>query len=56
MEAFWEDYNMIESVWGNLVFTRCSHCKKAPLEHEEQEVLSPYCPWCGCKMTNAEEE
>nr|DAI31598.1 MAG TPA: contryphan [Caudoviricetes sp.] len=56
MEAFWEDDIMIETTWGNLVFTRCSHCKNAPLESEEEGVLSPYRPWCGCKMTNAEEE
>lgn len=51
MEAFWEDYT-----WGKLVFKRCSHCKKLPLELNEYDVLSPYCPWCGCRMINAEEE
>ena len=55
MEAFWED-NILEYPWGKLVFKKCSHCKNTPLEFEEQEALSPYCPWCGCKMTNAEEE
>ena len=54
MKAFWEESIEIHA-WGKLVFTRCSHCKKAPLDYEEQPVLSPYCPWCGRKMTNAEE-
>lgn len=55
MEAFWIEVTELCS-WGKYVITRCSHCAQAPLESEEQEVLSPYCPWCGCKMTNAEEE
>lgn len=55
MEAFWIEVTELCS-WGKYVTTRCSHCAQAPLESEEQEVLSPYCPWCGCKMTNAEEE
>lgn len=52
MESFWEE-KIIKYKWCNLIITRCSNCKQAPLEYE---VLSPYCPWCGCKMTNAEEE
>lgn len=55
MNAFWED-DILVYPWGTLVFKRCSNCKEPPLERQEQEVLSPYCPWCGCKMTNAEEE
>lgn len=55
MEAFWIEVTELCS-WGKYVFIRCSNCAKTPLENEEQEVLSPYCPWCGCKMTNAEEE
>lgn len=55
MEAFWED-DIIEYPWDRLVFKRCSHCKKASLESEEQEVLSPYCPWCGFRMINADKE
>lgn len=55
MEAFWIEVTELCS-WGKYVFIRCSNCAKTPLESEEQEVLSPYCPWCGCKMTNAEEE
>lgn len=55
MEAFWEDINLLYA-WQTYVPKRCSNCKKAPLELQEYEVLSPYCPWCGCKMTNAEEE
>lgn len=54
MEAFWE--KIIKNNWDNLTSIRCSNCKKAPLESQEYEVLSPYCPWCGCKMTNAEGE
>ena len=54
MNAFWEDDILVYS-GGNLVFKRCSNCKEPPLEWEEQEVLSPYCPWCGFNMTNAEE-
>ena len=55
MEAFWEGVTT-NYLWGNFMDTKCSNCKKAPLQRQEQEVLSPYCPWCGCKMTNAEEE
>ena len=55
MKAFWED-DTIVYVWDTLVSKRCSNCKHAPLEKQEYEVYSPYCPWCGCKMTNAEEE
>lgn len=55
MEAFWEE-KIIKYDWGNLIITICSNCEQAPLESQEYEVLSPYCPWCGCKMTNAGEE
>ena len=55
MEAFWEE-KIINCDWGNLIITICSNCKQAPLESQASEVLSPYCPWCGCKMTNVEEE
>ena len=55
MEAFWEDV-ITNYSWGNFGYKVCSNCKQLPLERQEQKVLSPYCPWCGCKMTNAEEE
>ena len=55
MEAFWEE-KIIKYDFGGLIYTRCSNCEGAPLDSQEEEVLSPYCPWCGCKMTNAEEE
>lgn len=55
MEAFWKD-EIIPQSWGNFIYKICSNCHKLPLEREEYEVYSPYCPWCGCKMTNAEEE
>lgn len=55
MEAFWKDED-IETGWGSFHVIRCSNCKQPPLERQEYEVYSPYCPWCGCKMTNAEEE
>lgn len=55
MEAFWGE-KIIKCDCGNLIITICSNCERAPLEAQEYEVLSPYCPWCGCKMTNAEEE
>ena len=55
MEGFWEE-KIIKYSCGNLIITICSNCEQAPLELQEHKVLSPYCPWCGCKMTNAEEE
>ena len=55
MKAFWEE-KIIKYNWGNLIITRCSNCEGAPLDSQEYEVLTPYCSWCGCKMTNAEEE
>lgn len=55
MEAFWKR-KIINYNCGNLIITMCSNCECAPLDSQEEEVLSPYCPWCGCKMTNAEEE
>lgn len=55
MEAFWTNAHTDYS-WGHFEYIVCSNCKQNCLEREEQEVLSPYCPWCGCKMTNAEEE
>lgn len=55
MKAFWKEKIEVYS-WGKYVGIICSNCKKAPLEKQEQEALTPYCPWCGCKMTNAEEE
>lgn len=55
MEAFWEE-KIIKYTCGNLTITTCSNCEQAPLYSQEYKVLSPYCPWCGCKMTNAEEE
>ena len=55
MEAFWKE-DITVFLWGEFVDTVCSNCEETPLEREGQYVLSPYCPWCGCKMTNAEEE
>ena len=55
MESFWED-KIIRFAWGDFKYKICSNCHKLPLEREGQEVYSPYCPWCGFKMTNAEEE
>lgn len=55
MIAFWEDV-LTEYSWGNFEHKRCSNCKQPPLERQEQEVLSPYCPWCGFEMSNEVEE
>lgn len=54
MEAFWKDEIILHS-WGDFIYKICSNCHKLPLKREDYEVYSPYCPWCGCKMTNAEE-
>lgn len=55
MEAFWKE-DITVYPWGNFANTICSNCEQPPLESGGQDALSPYCPWCGCKMTNAEEE
>lgn len=55
MDAFWEDV-ITQYSWGEFLKIRCSNCKQAPLERQEFNVYSPYCPWCGCRMTNVKEE
>lgn len=55
MGAFWED-SITTYQWGTRVFKRCSNCKKFPLEVKDRQILSPYCPWCGCRMINSKEE
>lgn len=54
MEAFWKD-EIIPQPRGIFIYKICSNCHKLPLEREEQVIYSPYCPWCGFKMTNAGE-
>lgn len=35
-----------EKIWRKTI---CSNCNKEPIE----DVKTPYCPWCGEKMTNS---
>lgn len=45
--------------WGNhLIRYRCSECKERPHFDKDKNkfVLSPYCPNCGAKMDESEDE
>lgn len=55
MDAFWK-HEITRYSWGDFIDIICSNCKKFPLYRDEEEVYSPYCPWCGCKMINSKEE
>ena len=45
-----------KSILGSHVGYICSNCRKRALDIEEEPYKSLYCPHCGAKMMNADEE
>lgn len=59
----WYPVGMVEAVggesaqWGSVIaYHRCSECDEQALRDDfEQEVLSDFCPHCGCRMERMSE-
>ena len=61
--GYWYPVGMVEAVggesaqWGSTIaYHKCSECDEQALRDDfEQEVLSDFCPHCGCRMEGMSE-